>query len=104
MCLIEGTWDFVTSSCGTGLRKYLNLESRQNNSPKPLKIAQKAIILHTLGVQVFARRHGLSNEKPEGGGLALDSVMVITGASSIGATLVGTWTFEEFQVVRTQSS
>ena len=31
---------------------YLNPQSRQNNSPKPLSIAQKAIILPTFGVQV----------------------------------------------------
>ena len=32
---------------------YLDPKSMQNNSPKPLKRAQKAIILHTFGVQVF---------------------------------------------------
>ena len=31
---------------------YLDPKSMQNNSPKPPKIAQKAIILHTLRVQV----------------------------------------------------
>ena len=31
---------------------YLNPQSRHNNGPNPLNIAQKAIILHTLGVQV----------------------------------------------------
>ena len=47
----------VTLRPGEGLgvgayRVYLNPKSMQNNSPKPLKTAQKAIILHTLGVQV----------------------------------------------------
>ena len=32
---------------------YLNPKSRQNNSPKPLKPAQKPIILHAVGIQVL---------------------------------------------------
>ena len=32
-------------------RNYLNPKSRQNNNTKPLKMAQKAFILHTFGVQ-----------------------------------------------------
>ena len=41
---------------------YLNSQSRQNNGPKPLTIAQKVLILHTYGVQVNpkpCRRHYL---------------------------------------------
>ena len=34
------------------LGNYLNPQSRQNSDPKHLNIAQKAIVLHTLGVQV----------------------------------------------------
>ena len=37
---------------------YLNPKSRQNDGPKPLNIAQKAIILHTLGVQVGSVAEG----------------------------------------------
>ena len=36
--------------------EYLDPERSENNGPKPFKIAQKAIILHTLGVQVFSKQ------------------------------------------------
>ena len=32
--------------------RYLEPKSMQNNGPKPLKRAQRAIVLHTFGVQV----------------------------------------------------
>ena len=32
---------------------YLNPKSMQNNSPKPIEIAPKAIVPHTFGVQVL---------------------------------------------------
>ena len=35
-----------------GFRMYLHPKSMSNNSPKPIKTAQKVIILHTFGVQV----------------------------------------------------
>ena len=34
------------------------------NSPKPLNIAQKAMILHTFGVQVGFRVSGLGRQQP----------------------------------------
>ena len=54
-------------------RLYLNPKSRQNNSPKPINIAQKASILHTFGVQVgfrvqgFRKNSGPYQALPEGG-------------------------------------
>ena len=63
-CLFCATWE---AQCGPGTFLYFgwdvliigsnylkNPQSRQNNSPKALNIVQKAIILHTLGVQVVA--------------------------------------------------
>ena len=49
-------FDFAKSWSATNSRatctKYLDPESMYHHSPKPFKITQKAIILHTLGVQV----------------------------------------------------
>ena len=36
---------------GIGFKVHLNPKSMQNNSPKPIITAIKAIILHTFGVQ-----------------------------------------------------
>ena len=36
--------------------EYLDPQSMKNNGPKPLKTAEKGIILHTFGVQVLASR------------------------------------------------
>ena len=40
-------------SCCYSNYDYLDPKSMQNNSPKHLKLAQRAIILHTFGVQVL---------------------------------------------------
>ena len=42
----------------SGFRVYPNPKIVQNNGPKPLTIAIKAIILHTFGVQVGVQGEG----------------------------------------------
>ena len=42
-------------ACAGNLQLCLNTKSMQNNGPKPRRIATKAIILHTFGVQVILK-------------------------------------------------
>ena len=42
---------------------YLNPKSMQNNSPKPIIIAMKAIMLHTFGAQVGLKVLAVGNPK-----------------------------------------
>ena len=49
----------MVPAMGLGFMVYLNPPKvGKNNGPNPLNIVQKAIILHTLGVQVGLRVYG----------------------------------------------
>ena len=43
----------------------LSSQSRQNNGPKPLTMAQKRIILHTFGVQVIPKETRIPPSMPK---------------------------------------
>ena len=47
-------WECLSYEVWTPLL-FLDLKNMGTNSPKPLNVAQKAVILHTLGVQVTVK-------------------------------------------------
>ena len=59
----------------------------QNNGPKPIMIAQKAIILHTFGVQVVSNPKGFRAQIP-----------LIYSIWALKPYYLGPWTLRDLQV------